>query len=1005
MKKLISIMCLLFAIVCLIASCEHVHYFDDWETIKQPTCTENGDKVRYCTCGEKQSDIIIAIGHKYVDGVCENCGDENLPDNPVLPDKPVCQHTEVEILTAVEPTCTKTGLTEGKQCSICNEVLVVQTELPVVSHTYSDDLDATCNICSFTREVDCAHIEVTTLPAKDPTCTEAGATEGIVCSKCQEILQPQMVVPAKGHTEVIDAAVEATCTTAGKTEGKHCSNCNEVLIAQGYIKVLGHNESDWIVEKAPTDVEDGYKYKQCYRCGEKTSEEVISALSDIGLAYETIGSECSITGIGSFSGTELTIPEYIKGNKVTAIGEAAFSNCAQLTKIVIPESVEFIGDRAFYGCAGITEITIPSSVTDIGTQIFYKADNLHTVYYNSPYSKYTTNDIYYSSKKTNVNTFLSNGSIKKVVFGGKKVPDSILNGCSGITEVVITDSVTEIGDGAFEECKSITSITLGNNLEVIGSYSLSKTSITEIVIPDSVKRILSGAFSDCEALVDIHIGKGLNFVGNYNFLYCYSLTNVYITDLAAWCAIEYSSYLPEANGYGNPLERAGNLYINGVLAENLVIGNDVKEINNAAFAGCKSLKTLVIEQGVKSIGESCFKRCENLESVIIPTSVSNIGKTAFYGCSSLTEVEIPDSITNIRSGMFEYCSNLISVTIPDSVNSIESSAFDGCSSLEFITIPESVSSIGNYAFKGCTSLEFISIPDSVTIIGNEVFEYCSSLSNIKIGKVTSIGSYAFYGCDTLATVYFKGTEAEWNDIEIASSNSCFTNASVYFYSEDVPLDLGNFWHYVDGVPTIWPDYSIGLEFISNGNGTCYLNGMGSCTDTVVRIPPTSPNGDIVTEVGCPIDPILGNVMNSNYGSFASDVTIVRIPYTVKTVNYAIWFGARNITRIVVDEANTYFKTVDGNLYSKGGTYLIRYAPAQPHQSYVIESTVDTIGMYAFLYCDNITSVIFENPYSWCFSQSMDLYYGSLISDKEMKNPETAAEYLKSTYCNKFLIIY
>ena len=132
----------------------------------------------------------------------------------------VCEkhvHTE-EILPAVPATCTETGLTEGKKCSVCGEILIAQEVVPALGHT---------------EEV---------LPAVPATCTETGLTEGKKCSVCGEILIAQEVVPALGHTEEILPAVPATCTETGLTEGKKCSVCNEILIAQEVVPALGH---DW----------------------------------------------------------------------------------------------------------------------------------------------------------------------------------------------------------------------------------------------------------------------------------------------------------------------------------------------------------------------------------------------------------------------------------------------------------------------------------------------------------------------------------------------------------------------------------------------------------------------------------------------------------------------------------------------------------------------------------------------------------------------------------------
>jgi len=171
----------------------------------------------------------------------------------------VHDHTE-EIIPGKAATCTETGLTEGKKCSVCGEILVAQEEIAALGHTEKTTVEIvdatcteagskkttiTCEICGETisetiEEIAALGHTEELIPGKAATCTETGLTEGKKCYVCGEILVAQEEIAALGHTEEVIPGKAATCTETGLTEGKKCSVCGEILVAQEEIAALGH---------------------------------------------------------------------------------------------------------------------------------------------------------------------------------------------------------------------------------------------------------------------------------------------------------------------------------------------------------------------------------------------------------------------------------------------------------------------------------------------------------------------------------------------------------------------------------------------------------------------------------------------------------------------------------------------------------------------------------------------------------------------------------------------
>ena len=462
---------------------------------------------------------------------------------------------------------------------------------------------------------------------------------------------------------------------------------------------------------------------------------------------------------------------------VTSIGDSAFSNCTSL------KSVNYSGTKSQWKAITIgsdnyylTRAIIICTDGIIGKGNTVTIDNLKYKIYDdtaslvgytdTPENLVISKNISYEGHTLNVTSIGDYAFYNCTSLTSVTVPDSVTSigdsafyGCTSLTSVTIGNSVTSIGDCAFYNCTSLTSVTIGNSVTSIGDCAFYKcTSLTSVTILDSVTSIGSSAFSDCTSLTSITIPDSVTSISNFAFYKCTSLTSVTVPD-------------------------------------------SVTSIGNYAFNGCTSLTSVTIPNSVTNIGESAFNGCTSLTSVTIPDSVTSIGHSALSGCSNLKSVNYNgtkaqwksisgyDNVSQIikcTDGIYansntiiidsvkyrlndDYTAEVISysgtpenIAILESVTyegltfkvtSIGSSAFSNCTILTSITIPDSVTTIGNNAFSGCSSLTSVTIPNSVESIGDNAFQNCSSLTSATIGNnVTSIGSSAFFGCSKLKKI-------------------------------------------------------------------------------------------------------------------------------------------------------------------------------------------------------------------------------------------------------------
>lgn len=223
----------------------------------------------------------------------------------------------------------------------------------------------------------------------------------------------------------------------------------------------------------------------------------------------------------------------------------------------------------------------------------------------------------------------------------------------------------------------------------------------------------------------------------------------------------------------------------------VTIPDSVNTLDDSAFADCTKLTSVTIPSNVIYLKNGVFKGCTALTSVDIPNSVTDMGTWTFWDCTALTEVTIPDSVTKIGQYTFNGCTALAHVDIPTSVTEIETNAFKNCTALTEVTIPGSVTKMGSSVFENCTALTRAVFGGGVTDIGSSTFRGCSSLTSVAIPEsVTKIGQAAFYNCPNVTDVYYSGSEAQWDAIEIKMFNSPLargsTTRATFHYNSTMP---------------------------------------------------------------------------------------------------------------------------------------------------------------------------------------------------------------------------
>ena len=515
----------------------------------------------------------------------------------------------------------------------------------------------------------------------------------------------------------------------------------------------------------------------------------------------------------------------------------------------------------------------------------------------------------------------------------------VVKGIGGLTgEIEIPDEwkrkpVKEIAENAFANCKDLTNITIGANVETIGKKAFYKcANLTNAILGEKIETIFESTFEDCRKLESITIPATVKSIEKHAFTCCLALKDVHYTGTASkWAQIDFyydfnsrdaqvSNPLSDNNIYivgnntANADYRSRNFYIGGELASEIEI-TETATISPVAFRNYKGLKTLTIGGSVTVIEEYAFSDCEELQTLrFTGNSLKTIGKAAFSGCEKLSAVSIPNSVNKIEQSAFNECRNLVNVKTGDGVVYLGDGSFMGCEQLTMLTLGNSVSEICEVAFYNCGSLTSVTIPESTIYIGKEAF----------FG--TSITAATFENKQGWQVLTAGGNKDVENLEDTAHAATLLKNSILMNGYSDYE----------------WEKQT--LKYTLSSDKTYYTvsnNGTGCRSEIVI---PSTYNGKPV------------KVLAKSAFYNCSNLTKITIPASVTSIGNYAFEGCNKLETIKYTGDIASWCGINGCNYLYLSKVYIDNQKLQEMTTIIIPDSVTSIGSYAFSGCSKLTSI-------------------------------------------------
>ena len=658
-------------------------------------------------------------------------------------------------------------------------------------------------------------------------------------------------------------------------------------------------------------------------CERLTSADFASIEALCGIDFANNGSNpLSMAHHLYIAGKEVT--EVVIPNTVSKIGNYTFSGCSSLTSVTIPESVTTIGEDAFFGCSSLTSVAIPESVITIGEWAFISCDGLTSAEFASiealcgiDFANTGSNPLFMAH-----HLYIAGKEVTEVVIPNtvSKIGDYTFNGCSSLTSVSIPEKVTSIGRSAFNGCSSLASVT----------------------IPEKVTSIGSEAFRGCSSLASVKLMRTEPMPFSSSVFdentYKNAVLDIPKNTLVPYLSSEWNKFENiSVGGY------ASKIFSDGVFTYRLIedpdnreavlVAGDYSSLTEAAIPERftdDSDAANPVRYYITAIGPKAFENCSSLATVSINSRsiITAIAASAFQGCKALTSFAMPSGLVSIGNSAF-LGSGLEQVTFNESLTSIEAKAFSG-TKLKDVTVNEQLTSLGRSAFADCQSLASVTLNNALKEIADSTFANCPALVSVSFGSgLETIGSRAFANSGI--------TSAVFNDrlavINTSAFEDCHSLASVSFGSG---LEtIGNRAFANSGLTSV--KFNEGLTKI----GVAAFINCSNLRDVTIS--------STVTEIGREAFAQCDDMQKAEFASIESlcGIKFENLNANPLSKSHKLYIDGTEVTKVVIPESVTEI-----------GDYA--FGDFTNLTEVTIPESVMEIGAYAFYGCANLAEIVIPN---------------------------------------------